>query len=68
MNIPSSQYYCSRMLVKIVAFDGKHKLADKWEEEVYYITITARLYISYYIALSSQNICVIPPTQTQNQH
>lgn len=24
-----------RVLVKIVAFDGKHKIADKWEEEVY---------------------------------
>ena len=24
-----------RVLVKIVAFDGKHKLADKWEEDVY---------------------------------
>ena len=24
-----------RVLVKRVAFDGKHKLADKWEEEVY---------------------------------
>ena len=24
-----------RVLVKVVAFDGKHKLADKWEEAVY---------------------------------
>jgi len=26
-----------RILVKIVAFDGKHKLADKWEEDVYVV-------------------------------
>ncbi len=26
-----------RVLVKIVAFDGKHKIADKWEEDVYVI-------------------------------
>ena len=25
-----------RVLVKVVAFDGKHKLADKWEEAVYW--------------------------------
>lgn len=24
-----------KVLVKIVAFDGKHKLADKWEEDIY---------------------------------
>ena len=26
-----------RVLVKIVAFDGRHKIADKWEEDVYII-------------------------------
>ena len=26
-----------RVLVRIVAFDGKHKLADKWEEEPYIV-------------------------------
>jgi transposase InsO family protein len=26
-----------RVLVKIVAFDGKHKLADRWEEDVYIV-------------------------------
>ena len=26
-----------RVLVKIVAFDGKHKLSNKWEEEVYIV-------------------------------
>ena len=26
-----------RVLVKIVAFDGKHKLSDKWEEAVYHV-------------------------------
>ncbi|XP_062578027.1 adenylate cyclase, terminal-differentiation specific-like [Saccostrea cucullata] len=26
-----------RVLVKIVAFDGKHKIADKWEEEPYLV-------------------------------
>ena len=26
-----------RVLVKVVAFDGRHKLADKWEEEPYVI-------------------------------
>jgi hypothetical protein len=26
-----------RVLVKIVAFDGKHKIADKWEDEPYRI-------------------------------
>ena len=26
-----------RVLVKVVAFDGKHKLADKWEEEPYVV-------------------------------
>ena len=27
-----------RMLVKIHAFDGKHKLSDKWTEEIYVVT------------------------------
>ena len=27
-----------RVLVKIVAFDGKHKLSDKWTEEIYIVT------------------------------
>lgn len=26
-----------RVLVKVVAFDGKHKIADKWEEEAYIV-------------------------------
>nr|ATA66769.1 Pol, env [Haliotis discus hannai] len=26
-----------RVLVKVVAFDGRHKLADKWEEDVYVV-------------------------------
>jgi len=26
-----------RVLVKIVSFDGKHKIADKWEEDVYVV-------------------------------
>ncbi|XP_046562870.1 uncharacterized protein LOC124271745 [Haliotis rubra] len=26
-----------RVLVKIVAFDGKHKIADKWEKDVYVV-------------------------------
>ena len=26
-----------RVLVKIVAFDGRHKIADKWEEDIYVI-------------------------------
>ncbi|KAK3106463.1 hypothetical protein FSP39_020529 [Pinctada imbricata] len=26
-----------RVLVKVVAFDGRHKLADRWEEDVYII-------------------------------
>ncbi|XP_071119462.1 uncharacterized protein [Haliotis cracherodii] len=26
-----------RVLVKIVAFDGRHKLADRWEEDVYVV-------------------------------
>ncbi|XP_041366972.1 uncharacterized protein LOC121381693 [Gigantopelta aegis] len=26
-----------RVLVKVVAFDGRHKLADKWEDDVYVI-------------------------------
>ncbi|XP_067670212.1 uncharacterized protein [Haliotis asinina] len=26
-----------RVLVKVVAFDGKHKLADKWEQDIYVI-------------------------------
>ena len=27
-----------RVLVKILAFDGKHKLSDKWTEEIYIVT------------------------------
>ena len=27
-----------RVLVKIVAYDGKHKLADKWEEDIYRVS------------------------------
>ena len=30
------QHY-DRVLVKIVAFDGRHKIADKWEEDIYVI-------------------------------
>ena len=26
-----------KVLVKIVAFDGKHKLANKWEEDIYVV-------------------------------
>ena len=26
-----------RVLVKVVAFDGKHKIADRWEEDVYVV-------------------------------
>jgi translation initiation factor IF-1 len=24
-----------RVLVKVVSFDGKHKLADRWEQDVF---------------------------------
>ena len=27
-----------RVLVKILAWDGKHRLSDKWEEDVYIVT------------------------------
>jgi len=26
-----------RVLVKIIAFDGKHKISDKWETDIYVI-------------------------------
>ena len=25
------------MLVKIVAFDGKHKISDRWEDDIYVV-------------------------------
>ena len=27
-----------RVLVKILVFDGKHKLSDKWSDEIYVVT------------------------------
>ncbi len=39
-DVKSRNYFVQtgdRVLVKIVAFDGKHKLSDKWEEDVYVI-------------------------------
>ncbi|XP_061189017.1 adenylate cyclase, terminal-differentiation specific-like [Saccostrea echinata] len=37
-----------RVLVKIVAFDGKHKIADKWEEEPYLVIDQPNLEIPVY--------------------
>jgi hypothetical protein len=38
-----------RVLVKIVAFDGKHKIADKWEEEPYRIVSQPNRDIPLYV-------------------
>ena len=38
-----------RVLVKIVAFDGKHKIADKWEEEPYRIVSQPNRDIPVYV-------------------
>ncbi len=38
-----------RVLVKIVAFDGKHKLSDKWEEDVYVVIDQHNASIPVYI-------------------
>jgi transposase InsO family protein len=38
-----------RVLVKIVAFDGKHKLADKWEEDMYVILHQPNLSIPVFV-------------------
>ena len=37
-----------RVLVKILAFDGKHKLSDKWTEEIYVVTEHPNLDIPVY--------------------
>ena len=37
-----------RVMVKIVAFDGKHKIADKWEEDFYRITSQPNVNIPVY--------------------
>jgi transposase InsO family protein len=38
-----------RVLVKVVAFEGKHKLADKWEEDVYIVSEQPNADIPVYI-------------------
>ncbi|XP_025108509.1 uncharacterized protein LOC112572821 [Pomacea canaliculata] len=38
-----------RVLVKAVAFDGKHKLADRWENEVYSVLIHPNSAIPVYV-------------------
>ncbi|XP_067664261.1 uncharacterized protein [Haliotis asinina] len=38
-----------RVLVKVVAFDGRHKLADKWEDNIYIVTSQPNPTIPVYV-------------------
>ncbi|XP_071112959.1 uncharacterized protein [Haliotis cracherodii] len=38
-----------RVLVKVVAFDGRHKLADKWEDDIYIVTSQPNPSIPVYV-------------------
>ena len=38
-----------RVLVKVVAFDGKHKIADRWEEDTYRIVSQPNVEIPVYV-------------------
>lgn len=44
-----------RVLVKIVAFDGRHKLSDKWEEEPYIVHFQPNTDIPVYVVKRENN-------------
>jgi len=38
-----------QVLVRVVAFDGKHKIADRWESDLYIVVDQPNLYVPVYV-------------------